>query len=78
MLADMELKGEQAPADKLKWLQTNHALVEKQNAQMARLSLSYAQIQGEFAETLEKYRQMKGIAPPAEATPPSPATSGKS
>lgn len=77
-LADMELKGEKAPADKLKWLQTNHALVEKQNAQMARLSLSYAQIQGEFAETLEKYRQMKGLAAPAETTAPLPTASGKS
>jgi Domain of unknown function (DUF4124) len=80
ILAELELKGEPAPADKLKWLETNHAVLKKQVAQMARMNVSYTEIQGEFALILEKYRQMKGIAAPAtpETATTAPEAVGKS
>lgn len=71
-LADLEVIGQKPPAEKLNWVKTNHALVVRQTEQMDRLNKSYVQLVAEFADTMQKYRQMKGIAPPAE-TGASPA-----
>ena len=71
-LADLEVSGQKPPAEKLNWVKTNHALVVRQTEQMDRLNKSYVQLLAEFADTMQKYRQMKGIAPPAE-TGDSPA-----
>jgi len=65
-LADLEISGQKPPSDKLNWVKTNHALVVRQTEQMDRLNKSYIQLLAEFADTMQKYRQMKGLSAPAE------------
>jgi len=61
-LSDMELNGNPIPADKIKQVKSNHALVIKQSEQMARLTISFNALKSEFAQTLEKYRELKGTS----------------
>ena len=61
-LAGMELNGNPIPADKIKQVKTNHALVMKQTAQMTRLTISFNALKSEFAQTLGKYRELKGTS----------------
>jgi Domain of unknown function (DUF4124) len=59
-LSDMELNGSPIPADKIKQIKSNHALVMKQTEQMTRLTISFNALKSEFAQTLSKYRELKG------------------
>ncbi len=59
-LSDMELNGQPIAADKIKLIRSNHLLVMKQTEQLTRLTISFNALKSEFAQTLEKYRQLKG------------------
>ncbi len=72
-LSDLELQGKPLPEAKIIQVKSNHALITKQAAQMARLSKNFDALKGEFAATMERYRQLKsGSAalslPEAQAT----------
>ena len=69
-LSDMELNGSPIPADKIKQAKTNHALVMKQTTQMTRLTINFNALKSEFAQTLGKYRELKGISQAPSATQP--------
>jgi hypothetical protein len=58
-LSDLELEGKPLPQAKIKQIKGNHALILKQTEQMARLTASFDALKGEFAATLERYRQLK-------------------
>lgn len=73
-LSDMELNGATIPADKIKQIKSNHVLVMKQTEQLMRLTNSFNALKSEFAQTLDKYRQLKGAAPTPIATQGGPGT----
>lgn len=58
-LSDLELQGKPLPEAKITQVKSNHALIMKQGAQMARLSKNFDALKGEFAATMERYRQLK-------------------
>lgn len=58
-LSDLELEGKPLPEAKIKQIRSNHALILKQTGQMARLTTSFDALKGEFAATLDRYRQLK-------------------
>lgn len=58
-LSDLELEGKPLPEANIKQIRSNHALILKQTEQMARLTASFEALKGEFAATLERYRQLK-------------------
>jgi hypothetical protein len=72
-LSDLELQGKPLPEAKIIQVKSNHALIMKQGAQMARLSRNFDALKGEFAATMERYRQLKSgsatlALPEAQAT----------
>lgn len=72
-LSDLELQGKPLPEAKITQVKSNHALIMKQGAQMARLSKNFDALKGEFAVTMERYRQLKSgsatlALPEAQAT----------
>ncbi|MBP6533433.1 MAG: DUF4124 domain-containing protein [Arenimonas sp.] len=72
-LSDLELQGKPLPEAKIIQVKSNHALITKQGAQMARLSKNFDALKGEFAATMERYRQLKSgsaalALPEAQAT----------
>lgn len=72
-LSDLELQGKPLPEAKINQAKTNHALILKQGAQMARLSTNFDALKGEFAATMERYRLLKSgganlALPEAQAT----------
>ena len=72
-LSDLELQGKPLPEAKIAQVKSNHALIMKQGAQMARLSRNFDALKGEFAATMERYRQLKSgnatlALPEAQAT----------
>lgn len=77
-LSDMELNGQALPDAKIKLIQNNHAAINKQTQQLNRLSISYDSLKSEFAQTMDKYRELKGIGPQSATvqadgtTPPAP------
>ena len=72
-LSDLELQGKPLPEAKINQAKSNHALILKQGAQMARLSKNFEALKGEFAATMERYRLLKSggstlALPEAQAT----------
>jgi len=72
-LSDLELQGKPLPEAKIIQVKSNHALITKQGAQMARMSKNFEALKGEFAATMERYRQLKSgsaalALPEAQAT----------
>ena len=72
-LSDLELQGKPLPEAKINQVKSNHTLILKQSAQMARLSKNFDALKGEFAATMERYRQLKSgsatlALPEAQAT----------
>jgi len=72
-LSDLELQGKPLPEAKIIEVKSNHALITKQGAQMARMSKNFEALKGEFAATMERYRQLKSgsaalALPEAQAT----------
>jgi hypothetical protein len=73
-LADQELNGKALNADKMKALQKDHEIIEKQVAQLARLTSNFNTLQNELALILDKYRELKGAGQNAATEPASIAT----
>jgi hypothetical protein len=60
-LSDMELNGQSLPDKKIKLIKSNHVLVMRQSEQLTQLRTSFAALKSEFSQTMEKYRELKGI-----------------
>jgi hypothetical protein len=73
-LSDQELNGKALNADKLKAIQKDHEIIDKQVAQLARLTENYNSLQKELALILDRYRELKGAGQNTAAESPSLAT----
>lgn len=73
-LSDQELNGKALNTDKMKAIQKDHEIIDKQVAQLARLTENYNSLQKELALILGRYRELKGAGQNTAAESPSLAT----